>query len=153
MPPLPPHEIRKPSVVIARAVSSTVISRLRRRASGTPVSTAPKTINPPIHGSLGAWFAAELDAVIVRVTVLLPLADSVAVPLDGLTVIRGELVVAVHEVVSANVVEASATVSDCESPLLNGTDVPDGVIVYAGAVTVSVCVPVDAMKPEPDAGL
>jgi SAM-dependent methyltransferase len=83
-------------VVIASAISITAITRLRRRASGTPPSTAPKAISPPVHGSLGAWFAAELDAVIVRLAVLLPLADSAAVPLDGLTVINGELAVAVH---------------------------------------------------------
>jgi hypothetical protein len=49
--------------------------------------------------------------VIVRLAVLLLLADSVAVPLDGLTVISGELVVAVHVVLSANVVDASVTVT------------------------------------------
>ena len=114
---------------MANAVSSTANTRFRRRVRGTPASTAPKAISPPVHGSLGAWFAAELDAVIVKLTVLLPLADSVAVPLDGLTVISGELVVAVHVVLSAKVVDASVTVTDCEPPLLSGTVVVDGVIV------------------------
>jgi hypothetical protein len=54
--------------------------------------------------------------VIVKLAVLLPLAVSVAVPLDGLTVISGELVVAVQDVVSANVVDASFTVTDCDPP-------------------------------------
>jgi hypothetical protein len=67
--------------------------------------------------------------VIARLTVLLPLADSVAVPLDGLTVISGELVVAVHDVVSAKVADANVSVNDCEPPLLSGTVVVDGVIV------------------------
>jgi hypothetical protein len=86
-------------------------------------------MSPRVHGNLGAWFAAELDAVIVKLAVLLPLADSVAVPLDGLTVISGELVVAVHDVLSANVADANVSVSDCEPPLLSGTVVVDGVIV------------------------
>jgi len=121
--------MRNQSVEIASAVSSTAITCLRRRARGTPASTAPKAMSPPVHGNLGAWFAAELDAVIVKLTALLPLADSVAVPLDGLTVISGELVVAVHIVLSANVVDASVTVTDCELPLLSGTVPVDGVIV------------------------
>jgi hypothetical protein len=95
-----------------------------------PISTAPKAISPPVHGSLGAsWFAAELEAAIVKVTALLPLADNVASPLEGLTVIRGELVVAVHDVVSANVVDASVTVTDCDPPLFSETDEAEGVIV------------------------
>ena len=118
-----------PSVEIANAISSTAATRFRRRARGTPASTAPNAISPPVHGSLGAWFAAELDAVIVKLAALLPLADSVAVPLDGLTVISGELVVAVHVVLSANVVDASVTVTDCDPPLLSGRVMGDGVIV------------------------
>ena len=121
--------IGNPSVVTASAISSTATSRLRRRARGTPASTTPNAISSPDHGSRGVWFAAELDAVIVKLIVLLPLADSVAVPLDGLTVITGELVVAVHVVVSANVVDANVTVSDCGPPSLSGTVVGDGVIV------------------------
>ena len=66
---------------------------------------------------------------IVKLTVLLPFAGRVAVPLDGLTVISGELVVAVHVVLSANVVDAKVTVTDCEPPLLSGTVVAEGVIV------------------------
>lgn len=89
---------------------------------------------------------------IVKGAVLLPLAVSVAVPLDGLTVISGELVVAVHDVVPANVVDASVKVTDCAPPWLKETDVEEGVIVYAGAVTVKVCVPLEAAKPEPVAG-
>jgi hypothetical protein len=127
--PPPPHDIRKPSVEIASAVSSTAIIRFRFRANGTPASTAPNAISPPVHGNLGVWFAAELDAVIVKLTGLLLLADSVDVPLDGLTVISGELVVAVHVMLSAKVVEASVTVTDCEPPLVSGTVVTDGVIV------------------------
>ena len=129
LPPPPPHDIMNASVKIANVVSSTASTRFRRRANGTPASTAPKAISPPVHGSLGAWLAAELDAVIVKLAVLLPLADSIAVPLDGLTVISGELAVAVHEVVSANVVEASVTVSDCDPPLLNDSEVDAGAIV------------------------
>lgn len=129
LPPPPPQDIRNPSVVIPSDVSKTANTRLRRRASGTPASTAPKAIKPTVHGSLVAWFAAEPDAVIVRLAVLLPLADRVAVPLDGLTIIKGELVVAVHVVLSANVVDASVAVTDCEPPLLSETVVADGVIV------------------------
>jgi hypothetical protein len=51
---------------MASAVSSTAITRFLRRARGTPASTAPKAMSPPVHGSLGAWFAAELDAMIAR---------------------------------------------------------------------------------------
>jgi hypothetical protein len=91
--------------------------------------------------------------VIVKLTVLLPLADNVAVPLDGLTAIDGELAVAVHAVVSANEVDANVTVSACAPPLFKETDAEVGVIVYAGAVTVSVCVPLDAMKPDPAVGV
>jgi hypothetical protein len=86
-------------------------------------------MSPPVHGDVGAWFAAVLDAVIVKLAVLLPLADSVAVPLDGLTVISGELVVAVHDVVSAKVVDARVTVTDCEPPLLKDSEVDVGVMV------------------------
>jgi hypothetical protein len=117
------------SAEIVSAASSTAATRFRRRFRGTPTSIAPNAISPPVHGSLGAWFVAELEAVIVRLAVLLPLADSVAVPLDGLTVINGELVVAVHDVVSANVVEANVIVSDCEPPLVSETVVADGVMV------------------------
>jgi hypothetical protein len=61
--------------------------------------------------------------------VLLPLADSVAVPLDGLTVISGELVVVVQVVLSAKVVDASVTVTGCDPPLLNDSAVDAGVMV------------------------
>lgn len=138
---------------IASEVSKIAAVRLRRVAIGIPASTALKTISPPVHGNFGAWFAAELAAVIVNVAVLLPLADSVAVPLDGLTVIRGELVVAVHVVVSAKVVDANVTASPCAPPRLKEIEAADGVIVYAGAVTVSVCVPLDARNPEPAPGV
>jgi hypothetical protein len=57
-----------------------------------------------------------LDAAIVNLTGLLLLAESVAVPLDGLTVMSGELVVAVHVVGPTNVVDANVTVSNCEPP-------------------------------------
>jgi hypothetical protein len=90
--------------------------------------------------------------VIVKGTVLLPLAASVAVPLDGLTVISDELVVAVQDTVSTNVVDASVTVTGCDPPWLKETDVVEGVIVYAGAVTVTDCVPLEAANPEPVAG-
>jgi hypothetical protein len=85
-------------------------------------------------------------------TVLLPLAESVAVPLDGVTVISGELVVAVHDVVSANVVEVNVSASVCTPPLFKETDVEAGVIVYEGDVTVRVCVPLDAANHEPVPG-
>jgi hypothetical protein len=69
-----------------------------------------------------------LEAEIVRETVLLPLAARAAVPLAGFTVMSAELVVAVHEVVSANVVDAIVTVTDCEPPLPRVTVVVDGEI-------------------------
>ena len=80
------------------------------------------------------------------------MAASVAVPLDRLAVISGELVVAVKDTVPANVVDARVTVTACDPPWLKETDVEEGVIVYAGAVTVKVCVPLDAANPEPVAG-
>jgi hypothetical protein len=64
----------------------------------------------------------------------------------------GELAVAVHAMLSVKVVDASATVTDCEPPLLSGTDVADGVIVYAGAVTNRDCVPLEVANPDPEAG-
>jgi hypothetical protein len=134
-----------PSVEIASAVSRTAAARFLRLARGTDASTAPNAINPPVHGKAGAWFAAEPDAVICSVTEPLPLAGSVTVPLAGLTMINGELVVAVHRTVSANVVDASVTATACELPGLSETEAGDGVIVYAGAVTVSGAVPVEAM--------
>jgi len=148
-PPPLPHDTRNPRVVIASAIINTPARCLRRRAIGSPANTAPKAIIPPVHGSFGAWFAAELDAVIVKLTVLLPLADNVAVPLDGLTVMSDELGVTVQVVVSAYVVDDSVMLTACEPPLLSDTEVADGVMVYAGAVTVSVCVPLDARNPVP----
>jgi hypothetical protein len=130
-----------PSAETARAATSTVATRFRRRNSGTPASTAPKAITPPLHGNAGAWFAAELVAVIVSGTVVLP--GSVTEPPAGLTVISGELVVAVQLTGPANVVDANVTVIPCDPPWLSVTADADGVIVYAGAVTVSLVVPLE----------
>ena len=118
----------KPTAETASTVSSAAAALLRRLARGTPTNTAPNAINPPVHGNLGACFIAELDAVIVRFAVVLPLADNVAVPLDGLTVMSEEFALAVHDMLSANVVEARVTATDCETPLLSGTEAVDGVI-------------------------
>jgi hypothetical protein len=144
--PPPPQDIMNASVEIASAVSRTAATRLRRPASGTPASTAPKAISPPVHGNAGAWFAAEPDAVMVSVGVeLLPPAPSVTVLFNNVAVINGEELVAVSVTVSANVVEISVTViGGCvDPPGLSDTEVEPGVIVYAGAVTVSVCVPLE----------
>ena len=128
MPPAP-HDIVNASAEIASTESRSVTIFFRRPATGIPARTAPNANNPPVHGSLGAWLAAELDAVIVKLLVLLPLAESVAVPLDGLTVISDELVVAVQATLPANVVDASTTVTACDPPLLSGTVVSDDVTV------------------------
>jgi hypothetical protein len=125
----PPHATIKPARETPAAIIRTAATRFRRRNSGTPASTAPKAITPPLHGNAGAWFAAELDAVIVSGTAKLPLAASVVVPLAGLTVISGELVVAVQPTGPANVVDANVTVIPCDPPWLSVTADTDGVIV------------------------
>ena len=90
---------------------------------------------------------------IVKLIVLDPPAPSVAVPLAGVTVICPELLTAVHDVVSAYVVEASVTTTGAEPLLASETELGAAVMVYAGAVTVSVAVPVDAVYSIPAAGV
>jgi hypothetical protein len=90
--------------------------------------------------------------VIVRlIGALVEFAAIATVPLDGLTVISPELLVAVHAVVSAYAVEVSVNVAPCDVPLVSDTGL--AVIVYAGAVTVSVVVPLELTYDDPVVGV
>jgi hypothetical protein len=89
----------------------------------------------------------------VRFAVLEPPAASCTEPFDGVTVISEELACATHDVVSANVVEVSVMLTGPDPPLVSETELTDGVIVYAGAVTVSVAVPLEVPYDEPSVGV
>ena len=115
-----------PNAESASAVSRTAATRFRRLAMGTDASTAPNAKSPAVHGKTGERFAAEPEAVICSVTE--PFPGSVWVPLAGLTVIDGELVVAVHVTVF-DVPEPKVTVTPCEVPGLSEIEVGDGVMV------------------------
>jgi hypothetical protein len=89
-------------------------------------------------------------SVVLKVPV--PFAPNVKVPLAGLSVRSVELVVAVTVVLSAKVVEFSVNVTDCDPPGASET-AAGGVIVYAGAVTVCVVVPLDEPYNAPEVGV
>jgi hypothetical protein len=72
--PPPPHDIKKPVSDSTTAVSSTASARFRLSVNGAPSSTA-NTIAPPLfHGTAGAWLAALVVVVIVKVVTAVPFA-------------------------------------------------------------------------------
>jgi hypothetical protein len=115
--------------VIASAANSTAANRLRPRTKGTPASTAPKAISPPVHGKLGTWFAAELDAVMFSVTEPVPFCANCTVVLESDAATSDELDDTVSVTMSANVADAKFTVIVCDPPLLSETEIEPGVIV------------------------